>query len=438
MADWRCLLALCLALPLRRGKTEMDVQRLKNKGLKRGAPCLQLLRCCCLQAGVRAGILEWAVAPCGHPLAQTARKFKHRELCRISKLPCPVHSQGGETGDEHTRPDGDPDWKSSGGPECHCWLWGHHDECPLRTRWGGREIRSVPFQKVTFLSEDSKRSWVGNFSAESPPLSCPLSSLLMHLEKVCGWRGFSASPWLPPAGALDPSQNRKIPANHVGFNGPALTATQGPISLEKRNKPVFIPSLFMKFQQGKSLPSSFVVFQNRSPGDQTFLFIPETPSEGQELVGQCKATAVWQGSVTLIPLCCLAWLTLTPVSITAWHRATPKGCAHVCFLSCKALDRANIQVTGEPQRGSCPTNIAKSSPLLRKWHQYVWKMNCTQPADSSLVAAGHFSHKGAQCFPVEINWGFGLWKLAVLLWAMPAGNPTEWKHLESQTFLSEL
>lgn len=73
---WYLLVRCCLALPLCRGKTEMDVQRLKNKGLKCVAPCLQLPRCC-LQTepglpGVRAGILEWAVAPCGHPLAHMA------------------------------------------------------------------------------------------------------------------------------------------------------------------------------------------------------------------------------------------------------------------------------------------------------------------------------------------------------------------------------
>lgn len=213
MADWWYLLALCcLALPLCRGKTEMDVQRFKNKGLKRVAPRLQLPRCCCSQTEpglprVRAGILEWAVAPCGHPLAHMAWEFKIRELCRVSKLPCPVHSQGGETEDEHTRPDGDPDQKSSGDQEGRRWLRGHHGGCPLRTRLGDREICRVPFQKVTFLAENSKRSWVGNFSAESSPLSCPLASLLMHVEKVCGWRDFSESPLLPPAGAPGPSHD---------------------------------------------------------------------------------------------------------------------------------------------------------------------------------------------------------------------------------------
>lgn len=59
----------------------------------------------------------------------------------------------------------------------------------------------------------------------------------------------------------------------------------------------------------------------------------------------------------------------------------------------------------------------------------------TQPADNSQVAVGHLSHEGAQCFPVEINWGIDLWKVAVLFWAMPAGNSTEWKYLELQTFL---
>lgn len=87
------------------------------------------------------------------------------------------------------------------------WLQGHHDGCPLRTRLGDREICRVPFQKVTFLAENSKRSWVGNFSAESSPLSCPLASLLMHVEKVCGWRDFSESPLLSPAGAPGPSHD---------------------------------------------------------------------------------------------------------------------------------------------------------------------------------------------------------------------------------------
>lgn len=59
---------------------------------------------------------------------------------------------------------------------------------------------------------------------------------------------------------------------------------------------------------------------------------------------------------------------------TEQHQKTVLMCV---FLLCKVLDRANVQVTGKPQGSSCPTNIKKDSLTLRKWHQYVWKMNVT-------------------------------------------------------------
>lgn len=85
---------------------------------------------------------------------------------------------------------------------------------------------------------------------------------------------------LPPAGVLDPSCNQNLSANHVGFNGSVLTVSRGPDFSGKKDSSS-VPPLLMKFQRGKGFLSRFVVFQNRSPRDQTFLFIPETPSEGQ-------------------------------------------------------------------------------------------------------------------------------------------------------------
>lgn len=66
---------------------------------------------------------------------------------------------------------------------------------------------------------------------------------------------------------------------------------------------------------------------------------------------------------------------------------------------------------------------------------YVENECYTQPADSTAAAVRYLHHKGPQCFPVEINRETGLWSLDVLLWGMPAGNPTVHKYLESQTFL---
>ncbi|KAK4817446.1 hypothetical protein QYF61_015601 [Mycteria americana] len=65
------------------------------------------------------------------------------------------------------------------------------------------------------------------------------------------------------------------------------------------------------------------------------------------------------------------------------------------------------------------TRFANSKKIMS---MYVENECYTQLAGSTAAAAQHLRHEGPQCFPVEINMGTGLWRLAVLLWGTPAAQ----------------